>query len=235
MDIKRVNGYDTGVKIGTDTNPTKYSIFRLDTWNNWDDLALYKSLYRLPTETNIELRDRIISSVDYNSTVQGLVNWLSDSFGVDKYIVDSKLIYTSTNQPLSFMQYSRLDDQTEDYYPPRVVISNETETELEIIFPEDRLRVQDDPLVSYVSLSGTTDAGDTYVYDNQSTIITHDGITWTLWKNLDQSYSVLWGTNTPISYVKLKYQCMIDGELCIVEESAYDLVRDENGNVIEDV
>lgn len=217
-DIKRKQGYATGKEV------SGYQLYYLDIWNTWDDLALYKSLFRRPSEDNITLRSRILAAKNYNSTKQGLVNWLSDSFGADKYKVADKTIYFSTYSPLSYMQYNKLKDKNELYYPPRVIVDGVNT----ITFPVDK------PL----DLEGTTvekwDNGTKlYMYNNEKTEVYKNGATWILWKNIDQAYFQVWETNVVPEKLILKYQYMIDGELFVIEESAKKLIRDEDGNIVE--
>ena len=155
VDVKRKQGY-----VITGKSVSGHQIYRLDLWNNWDDLALYKSIYRRPNESNITLRSRILAAVNYNSTKQGLINWLSDSLDVDKYNATAKRIFISTYSPLSYMAYNKLTDKSEEYYPPRVI-----EGTTEIIFPEDKIPAD---------RSTVTDPG-VHIYNYEKTVI-YNGI-----------------------------------------------------------
>lgn len=214
VDVKRKQGYEITGKI-----ISGYQLYRLDLWNNWDDLALHKSLHRKPNEDNIIFRGRILAAVNYNSTKQGLINWASDSFDASKYNVDGKKIFTSVYSPLSYMAYNKLTNKSEEYYPPRIIIGT-----TEIIFPEDKIPVDK----SSIELPGQ------YMYNYEKTLVYNGSETWTLWKNVDQTYFPIWESSVAPSELKLRYQLVLDDELFIIEESAKGLTRDDDGNIMEE-
>lgn len=213
-DIKRKQGYQvSGVTI------SGYQVYHLNTWNQWDDLALYKSLFRRPNENNIVLRRRIIAAKNYNSTKQGLINWFSDSFDVTTYKVADKKIYLSSYSPLSYMAYNKLKNKTADYYRPRVIIDD-----VEVIFPEDKIPLD----------GSTVEVPGQYKYNSEKTEVYKNGITWILWKNIDQTYFSIWETNNVPNELKLKYQYIVDDELFEIEESFTKLTRNEDGEIVEE-
>ena len=215
VDIKRKQGYEVPGRY-----VSGYQLNYVNVWNAWDDLALYKSLYRKPNESNIVLRGRILAAKNYNSTKQGLINWLSDSFETTKYTVSDKKIYYSTYAPLSYMQYNKLKNKTQEYYAPRVIINLDNE----IIFPEDKLPISGE----------TIEVVGEYMYNAEKTVVYSSGISWTLWKGIDQSYFPIWETNEVPVDLKLRYQYLLDDELYIIEESPKGLTRDSDGNITEE-
>lgn len=95
-------------------------------WNQYDEMALLVGLSRIPGETNLELRERILNHATYDSTEQGLVNHISEALLTTGYQVAAKTVFTSLRQPLSLAEYNRLTDPTEDYYAPRVIVGATT-------------------------------------------------------------------------------------------------------------
>lgn len=226
QDIKRKQGYQV---VGSLISG--YQVYHVNVWNTWDDLALYKSLIRRPNEDNVTLRKRIIAAKDYNSTKQGLVNWLSDSFDLDKYKVSDKTSYFSTYPPLSYMAYSKLQAPSEPYYAPRVIVDDE-----EIVFPKDEVPLDGSTVEGIVE-------GRSYIYNYERTevhtivIMILNGppsVVWKLWKNVNQTYHTIWETNTVPDELELSYQYVIDGELYTIEESAKKLTRDDDGNIVDE-
>lgn len=212
VEIKEIKAYDVpGVYI------SGYQLKRMNLWNNFDDLALYKSLVRIPNESNLSLRSRLLKAKDYNSTKQGLVNWISDSLNIEKYTVKDKRIYVSTYIPLSFMAYNRLTNPEEVYYSPRIISNG-----VEIVFPIDKM-----------DITGGIDIPGSYMYNTEKTVVYDGSASWTLWKNVDQTYMTLWETNTtPPLEIKLKYQYIIDDRMYIIEESPKTYTRDIDNNII---
>ncbi len=104
------------------TDPFK----RLRIWNQFDEFGLLSGLDRIPKETNSDFRNRIVDHEPYNATTQGLVNWLSDALLNVTYNAEAKIIFTSLRQPLSFAEYQRLEDKTENFFAPRVIIGATT-------------------------------------------------------------------------------------------------------------
>ncbi len=104
------------------TDPFK----KLRIWNQFDEFGLVSGLDRIPKESNSDFRNRIIGHEPYNSTEQGLVNWLSDSLLTATHNTQAKVIFSSLREPLSSAEYQRLEDKTEAYFAPRVIIGSTT-------------------------------------------------------------------------------------------------------------
>jgi len=208
---------------------SNYPIYKTNIWNNWDDHALIKSLSRRPNEDNIIFRNRIINAKDYNSTRQGIINWLSDSFDLSKYNINDKKIFNSIHLPMSYMQYNKLVNKTDDYFPPEVIADGIT-----FKFPLDDLNLSSD----VVGFEGIDDDNNPYkyYYSYEKTVIYDITFTkkWTLWKNIDQSYFTIFEGNYAPVEIKLRYQTLIDDELFTIEESALKLTRNENGEIVEE-
>lgn len=213
-------------------NVSNYTIYKVDIWNSWDELGLMKGLYRRPNESNIVYRSRIVDAVAYNASRQGLTNYLSKSMDLETFNVNNKFVYLSVNAPLSYIQYNKITDPTEDYFPPQVIVDGVT-----FQFPMDDLNLSG----STVEFDGLDGDGNPwkYTYDFEKTVI-YEPIetpttTWTLWKNIDQSYLTIWETNSVPAEIKFKYQMVnTDGNLVIIEESSKRYTRDENGDIVEE-
>ena len=104
------------------TDPFK----QLRIWNQFDEFGLLSGLDRIPKESNSDFRNRTIGHAPYNSTEQGLVNWLSDALLTTTHNTQAKTIFKSLREPLSNADYQRLEDKTEDFFPPRVIIGATT-------------------------------------------------------------------------------------------------------------
>jgi len=208
---------------------SNYPIYKTNIWNNWDDHALIKSLSRRPNEDNIIFRNRIINAKDYNSTRQGIINWLSDSFDLSKYNINDKKIFNSIHLPMSYMQYNKLVNKTDDYFPPEVIADGIT-----FKFPVDDLNLSSD----VVEFEGVDESNYPlkYYYSYEKTVIYNTTFlkSWTLWKNIDQSYFTIFEGNYAPVEIKLRYQTLIDDELFTIEESALKLTRNENGEIVEE-
>ena len=208
---------------------SNYPIYKTNIWNNWDDHALIKSLSRRPNEDNIIFRNRIINAKDYNSTRQGIINWLSDSFDLSKYNINDKKIFNSIHLPMSYMQYNKLVNKTDDYFPPEVIADGIT-----FKFPVDDLNLSSD----VVEFEGVDESNYPlkYYYSYEKTVIYNTTFlkSWTLWKNIDQSYFTIFEGNYAPVKIKLRYQTLINGELFIIEELATKLTRDEKGDIVEE-
>lgn len=96
-------------------------MWRRAIWNVFDNFGLLVGIERKPNESNLDYHIRLIAEKKYNSTKQGIVNWLSDSFAADKYNVDSKYIFYSLFPPLTEHSYNKIKDPEIDYYAPRVI------------------------------------------------------------------------------------------------------------------
>jgi hypothetical protein len=205
-----------------------YVLRRFELWNSWDDIALIKGIYRRPNESNIVFRSRFLSAHDYDSTKQGMINWLCDSFDIDKFTVVDKTIFYSKYTPLSYVSYLKLDSD-ETYLPPQVIADDITYT-----FPQDEYNIGDVP----IEFDGFDSTGEDYKYycSNERTDIydTTKLKKFTLWKDVDQSYFPIWESNFAPATIKLIYQTVIDGELFAIEESCIRYTRDDQGNIVEE-
>jgi len=206
-----------------------FTIYKMDVWNAWDDLALFKGLYRRPNEDNITFRNRIISAVNYNASHKGMMDWLCDSLDVTRFEVQDKKIFFSKYAPLSYIQYLKIPEPTVAYFSPEVVIGGVTYK-----FPNDHTDISLTP----IEFDGYDEYGIglKYSYSYEKTVIYDVTKTksWTLWKNIDQSYFPIWEGNEAPADIKLRYQVVIDDELFIIEESSKRLTRDVLGNIIEE-
>ncbi len=224
LGISRIGDVVVGAYVGN------YTVYKVDIWNSWDELGLIKGITRRPNENNLVFRNRIVIAKNYNASKQGMINWLSDSFDADKYIVRDKKIYTSINPPLSYMQYNKLTDKDEEYFPPEVIADSMTYR-----FPIDDLDLSDTP----VEFDGYDGLGNPlkYTYSFEKTVIWDitKTKTWTLWKDINQAYFPLWeGSNVPNELI-LRYQAIDDdGNFFIIEESVKRLTRNAQGNIVEE-
>ena len=196
-----------------------YVLYQTPIWNSWDDLALYKSLSRRPEETNQVFRTRILAAKDYNSTKQGLVNYICDSLDLTKNAVTEKRVFSSLNTPLSYTQYLKVVTDDTAYVPPQAIVDGVTFT-----FPSDEI----DIYTTSVEFDGCDELSNPlkFTYNYEKTVIydTTKLKTWTIWKNIDQAYFPYWEANyTPDTSIVLKYQTVIDGELRIIEESSEEI------------
>lgn len=181
------------------TDPFK----KLRIWNQFDEFGLLSGLDRIPKESNSDFRNRITGHEPYNSTEQGLVNWLSDSLLTVTHNVQAKIIFKSLREPLSNAQYQRLEDKTEGYFAPRVIIGATTW----IISASDNDKKDE-----------VTNAGITWTLWKQP-----DGIYDRIWTT----------DIAPTSDIELQYQWLSDeGDLFIIRELATILTW-ENAAIIE--
>ena len=95
-------------------------------WNQFDEMALLAGLDRIPGETNEQLRRRILNHKKYDSTDQGLLNYISEALLTTSYNVIRKKEFFSQRQPLSFSQYQAISEPSADYYSPRVTVGGTT-------------------------------------------------------------------------------------------------------------
>lgn len=195
------------LSIGSKNLP--YPMYSMNIWNSLDDLALYKSLERREDEDNITFRARIIKAGPYNCSIQGLTNYLTDSFDLNKFYNKEKTIFFSTFKPLSYLEYIKLNDITEEYIGPEVIadgISYKLPYEPITLNEFYKAEINDNIKVTY-----------TYVQK------TSEDITWTLWKNLDQTFSNMFQcSKAPVNSVKLRYQYLNEyNQLEYIEESNF--------------
>jgi len=90
-------------------------------WNQFDEMGLLVGLKRIPRESNIDFRSRIINREKYNSTKQGLINFISQQLYMDSYNVTEKKSFSVQNAPLSRYQYDQIIDPDEEYFAPQVI------------------------------------------------------------------------------------------------------------------
>ena len=89
-------------------------------WNEFDEKALLVGFRRIPTEKNIELRNRILNHATYNSTAQGMLNNISESLLKSSYNITPRMEFFSTFQPLSFAIYQSIPTPDLPFYPPTI-------------------------------------------------------------------------------------------------------------------
>ena len=208
-----------------------YQIYNATLWNPIDELGLVKNIYRRPNESNIVFRNRIVNTKECNSSKQGLINSICSALDLTKFTVNDKTIYYTNNQPLSYFEYNKLPQSIKsqyEYKPPQIIIDNYIVIEL----PIDQLDANE--------TSKTIEGEFSYDYEKtrvyyQPDITKEVYITWTLWKNMDQSYSRIWQTDAVPNKVRFRYQYLIDNELLIIEETPYLYAINESDNTIEEV
>lgn len=174
-------------------------------WNQYDEIGLLAGISRIPGESNVAYRDRILNHRPYNSTKQGLSNFISNSMLQPSVNITERMVFTSLRTPLSYSKYQTLQDVTEDYYRPRIIIGSDTW----IIVPSDD--------------------------DESDISNTINGVVWQLWKQPDGTYDQIWTTNTvPTSDIELKYQWRDPDstKLYTIRETATLLSWDE-GEIVE--
>ena len=68
---------------------------------DYSRLSLLQGIQRLPTDNNRTLKDKIVNLWRFreNTTIQGLVNSISNSLGYDQYNVITRRIFILTHQP----------------------------------------------------------------------------------------------------------------------------------------
>jgi hypothetical protein len=101
-------------------------IYTEQIWNQFDEFGLIAGVERLPGESNIDFRHRIINSKNYDSTKQGLINYISESLLTYSYNVLEKKEFFSKRTPLSLSEYQKIKEPSLDYYNPTVTSSSET-------------------------------------------------------------------------------------------------------------
>lgn len=194
-----------------------------DLFNIFDNHALLVGLERRKSETNIELHNRIINRVDGNSTTEGLSDWVLDVFDVEevypsgivpsgqlpegvsiddvKHEITNKYVFYSTNVPLTEFEYQQLRNPDAEYKYP-MVYDYDDEMEYTVEYYDEGKDISP----SGISASGVVPSGINTVNE------------WTVYKNLDMTYSRIWMANYPARKVNLNYQVLIDNEIYDIEE-----------------
>lgn len=173
-------------------------------WNQFDEFGLLVGIPRIPGQTNASYRRRLIDHEPYDSTIQGLTNFLSDSLLVSTGNLQGKLAFASIRQPLSLAKYQELMGTSDGYYAPRVVVGANTWTAV---------------------------PGALVDRDVTNTI---SGTTWTLWKQPDGSYDRIWTVNVEQEEnIELLYSWVNRaGEVVKIRETA-TLDSWDNGVIVE--
>jgi hypothetical protein len=174
-------------------------------WNQYDEIGLIAGVSRVPGETNVAYRERLLSHEPYNSTKQGLSNFILNSLLQPAVNITERLIFTSLRVPLSWSKYQTIQDPSDDYYAPRIIIGTNTW----IIESSD----DDQKDISNVA----------------------DSITWTLWKQPDGTYDQIWSSSqAPVANIELRYQWQDPDstKLYIIRETATMLTWEE-GEIVE--
>lgn len=199
----------TGNTIGN------YNIYKSNRWNAFDDIGLFKNLTRRNNETNKEFRTRILKASGYNSTKQGVLNYLSDVLDLNRITSYNKKIFYSVYIPLSYGIYKKLIDPDESYIPPIVIVDGDTYS-----FPLETSDINN----SVIEFDGFDESGNPvkYSYSYEKTVIYDSTGTKyiTLWKNIDQTYLPIFEFSfTPQSSIIFKYQYLnSDNEIKYIEE-----------------
>ena len=93
-----------------------------------DEQGLLVGIRRIPGETNQEFRQRLLGRPRYDSTKQGLINWISNGLLQADYNVLAPTVFSSLRDPLSSAEYQLIEDPAVDYYSPRGIIEGTTWT-----------------------------------------------------------------------------------------------------------
>ena len=177
-------------------------------WNFWDEFGLYKGIDRKPLETNMSLRRRILDKTEHDSTLQGILNFLSSAIEVTNYTNYDKFVYYSVQEPLSYETYMKIVNKDEDFFAPEVEVNG-------VIYKMPATQADPDDL--------------------NNTYVKSVAYPWTLWKNQTTfGYLPIWQTEIIPDSIILRYQIYENNEFFIVEESAKKLTRDINGNIVEE-
>ena len=216
--------------------------FRVNAWNSLDELGALKGCYRLPTENNILFRSRILNVHDVNSTQQGLINNINNNLALSDYNVNDKLIYYSTENPLSYNMFGNIPlnilfdssgDAVYDYYSPQIDIYPNLggSTPYTIYFPVDEISygMPEITYSGYIDSSGNIGgSGNPYSYycNADETTVTVNfpdigNVTWSLWKDINQGYYSIWTTNYAPQKLVLRYQIFdtTENAVFVVNES----------------
>lgn len=174
-------------------------------WNAYDEIGLLAGITRIPGESNVAYRDRILNHYPYNSTRQGLANFITNSLLLPAVNITERVVFSSLRIPLSYSKYQMLEDPKDDYYQPRIIIGSNT------------------------WLISTSDD------DQKDISNTINGVTWSLWKQPDGSYDQIWTTSSaPTENIELRYQWEDPDsrKLYIVRETA-TLLSWSDGEIVE--
>ena len=196
-------------------------VYTTTIWNSWDDIGLLKGLNRKPNENNIDLRNRIVNTVNFNTTKQGLINSISNNLHVDEYNVLDKKIFFTQEAPLSYRAYKEFTNKTQPYQPPIII-----DGDLTFKFPIE------------VDYEGSFDGFDDtipwkYKYDFEKITVSNGDKQWTLWKDPGQNFYSIWEANYAPLELKFIYQVVSNDALVILEVSPKKLSRDIEGNITE--
>jgi hypothetical protein len=174
-------------------------------WNQFDEMGLMVSVPRVPGEGNSTYRYRLLNHDPYNSTKQGIANFISSLLLQPAVNLTDRLAFTSLRVPLSYSKYRSLLNVEDDYYQPRVIIGADTW----IIEPSDD--------------------------DQKDVSNTINGVTWTLWKQPDGAYDQIWTTNVaPTENIEFRYQWNIEeSSTPYVVRERPTLLSWEDGEVVE--
>jgi hypothetical protein len=95
-------------------------------WGPFDEWGILAGLDRIPGESLLDFRGRILNHEKYDSTKQGLVHHVSDALLTRGYNIVGKKEFFSLRQPLSFIRYQALTEPNDSFYAPRITVGSTT-------------------------------------------------------------------------------------------------------------
>jgi hypothetical protein len=96
-------------------------------WNQYDEMGLLVGIPRIPGEGNATYRYRLLNHSQFDSTKQGLSDYISSSLLQREVNVTERLVFTSLRVPLSYFIYKTIGS-TDSYISPSIIIGANTWT-----------------------------------------------------------------------------------------------------------
>lgn len=97
-------------------------------WTFLDEWGLLSGVDRIPGESLLDFRTRILNHEKYDSTGQGLTYHISDALLTTGYNTIGKKEFFSLRTPLSLAAYQAIAEPDAEYYAPRITVGSTTWT-----------------------------------------------------------------------------------------------------------